>query len=80
MTEKNTEKQTKDLEGSMRRLDEVLEALSGEGVKLEDALALYEEGVSLVRECNSMLEDAERKISILRTGDSGEITSEQYPQ
>ena len=55
-----------DLEEAMKRLDKITDELSKEGVKLEDALGLYEEGVKLVRLCNKKLDDTERKIKMLR--------------
>ena len=67
-----------ELEEGMKRLDEVVQKLSGEGISLEESLALYEEGVALVRECNARLESAERKINILRMSDDGEITEEPF--
>lgn len=67
-----------DLETAMRRLDEVVESLSRDNVKLEDSLSLYEEGVALVRYCNAKLESVERKINILRTASDGEVTEEPF--
>lgn len=46
------------LEGTVRRLEE------GE-LGLADALAQYEEGVRLLRQCHGMLQHAERKIELL---------------
>ena len=65
-----------DLETAMKHLDEVVERLSRENISLEDSLALYEEGVALVKHCTQRLEAAERKIKILRTTDEGEIYEE----
>ena len=53
-------------EEAMKRLDKINESLASDGVRLEDALALYEEGVALVRICSSKLEEAERKIKTLK--------------
>lgn len=75
---KAQDKKPIELEEGMKRLDEVVQKLSGEGISLEESLALYEEGVALVRECNARLESAERKISILRMSDDGEITEEPF--
>lgn len=69
---------TVELEVAMKRLDEVVAKLSGEGVELEEALALYEEGVSLVRVCNERLENARRKINKIRLTGDGEITEEAF--
>ena len=62
-----------DLESAMARLEEVVEKISAEGVSLEEALALYEEGIALVKQCNSKLESAERKINALKVGKDGEL-------
>ena len=66
------------LEEAMRRLDEVVGALDGENSDLEEALRLYEEGVKLVAVCNRKLEDAERKIKILKIDQNGELTEEPF--
>lgn len=76
MAEKKSK--TVELEVAMKRLDEVVAKLSGEGVELEEALALYEEGVSLVRVCNERLENARRKINKIRLTGDGEITEEAF--
>ena len=65
-------------EDAMKRLDTISNELSREGVALEDALALYEEGVKLVRMCNNKLEDTERKIKILKLSAEGEIKEEDF--
>ena len=61
------------LEEAMRRLDEVVSALDSEQIDLERALALYEEGVGLVRVCRERLDDADRTIRMLRLNADGEI-------
>lgn len=66
------------LEDAMRRLDEVVAALDGDAVELEQALRLYEEGVRLVRLCKEQLSDAERRISILKMSAEGEIVEEDF--
>ena len=66
------------LEAAMARLEDVLRTLEKDGVALEDALRLYEEGIRLVRVCNDRLEDAERRIKILKLSDGGEIVEEDF--
>lgn len=75
---KITKDKPMELESAMRRLNEVVAKLSGDGVELEEALALYEEGVSLVRMCNEQLENARRKINRIRLNSDGEITEEPF--
>ena len=76
----NTEKQINeyDLETAMKRLDAVVERLSRENISLEDSLALYEEGVALVKHCNAKLESVERKINLLRMTQDGEISEAPF--
>ncbi len=61
------------LEEAMRRLDEVVAALDSEQTDLERALALYEEGVRLVRVCRERLDDADRTIRMLKLNSDGEV-------
>ena len=68
-----------DFEAAMRRLDEISARLDSEGVSLEDSLALYEEGVRLVRLCNERLEGAERRVKLLRMSPDGEMCEEDLP-
>ena len=52
------------LEARVRRLE------SGE-VGLEEALALYEEGVNLARTCHERLQEAERRVAALSRSAEG---------
>lgn len=62
-----------DFESAMVRLESVVEKISAEGVSLEEALTLYEEGIALVKQCNATLENAQRKINALKLGKDGEL-------
>ena len=61
------------LEALMTRIDEIAAGLGRDDVSLEQSLALYEEGVSLIRICNDKLGAAERKIKMLKMSAGGEI-------
>ena len=52
-------------EDAMKRLDEVVKQLETGNAPLSESLALFEEGVALVRRCNDELNDAEKKIKDL---------------
>ena len=67
-----------DLESAMKRLEEVVAGMSRQNVSLEDSLSLYEEGVALVRHCNTKLESVERRISMLKMTSDGEIVSQPF--
>ena len=50
-----------------------------ENVSLEEALTLYEEGIGLVRVASERLEDAERRIKILKMTKDGEVLEADFP-
>ena len=54
-----------DFEKSLAKLEEVVEKLESGDKPLEEALKLFEEGISLTRGCKHELKKAEEKITIL---------------
>ena len=52
-------------EQALAELDKILRDLEDGGTTLEDALARYEKGVGLLRQCYAHLRDAEQKIQQL---------------
>ena len=52
-------------EEALSRLEEIVRALESGQSKLEDSLALYEEGIRLSRACTEKLDGAEQKIKML---------------
>lgn len=54
----------------MNELDKILRNLEGESVSLEEALADFEKGIGLVKECRQYLEEARQKVTMLT--DDGE--------
>ncbi|MBQ8208802.1 MAG: exodeoxyribonuclease VII small subunit [Clostridia bacterium] len=65
-------------ETSMVRLEEIVRSLENGSADLDAALALYEEGVGLVRKCGKMLDDAEKKIKILQKDENGEFCEKDF--
>ena len=66
-------KKEEKFETSMARLDEIVSSLENGSADLDSALALYEEGIGLVRKCGRMLDEAEKKIKILQSGEDGKL-------
>lgn len=64
------------LERRMERLDAIVAKLESEGLELDDALALFEEGVSHIREVERMLQDADLRIERLIAGPGGTVETE----
>jgi len=52
------------LEKMLERLDEIAVKLDSD-LPLDEALALYEEGVGLIKESNRLISEAEAKIKVL---------------
>ena len=65
-------------EESISRLDEIVKHLEAGDLPLEQSLALFEEGTALVRSCSALLDEAEQKVVLLRTGKTGELTEEPF--
>lgn len=60
------------LEGRLRRLEEIVSQLETEDLELDKALALFEEGVSHVKEAESALAAAELRVEEL-LGEEGNL-------
>ena len=58
-------------EDAMKRLEEIAGKLENGKATLDESLALYEEGIALVRLCNDQLTNAEQKLRILDPNASG---------
>lgn len=52
-------------EESMKRLDEIVKALEGDKLSLDEALDLYKEGVELSVDCKKSLENAKLQVNVL---------------
>ena len=50
---------------SMSRLEEIIAALEKNEIELEDAIALFEEGLQLVNSCESQLKNFENRVQEL---------------
>jgi exodeoxyribonuclease VII small subunit len=64
-----------DFERSLARLEEVVRRLESPQVSLDDAMKLFEEGVSLSRECQKQLEEAEGRVEILLKKADGKLVA-----
>ena len=62
-------------EQSLERLDVIVKLLESGNAPLEESMKLYEEGIALVRACNSALERTEAKIKLLQGGENGNFTA-----
>lgn len=64
-------------EETMKRLEEIAVELEKNDLDLDTSVARFEEGMKLSQQCSKMLENAEKKISILVKTDDG-LTEENF--
>lgn len=67
------------LESRLERLESIVDRLDQEDLELQEALDLFEEGVSHVREANAILEHARLRVEQLVVDGSGNVTVEPRP-
>lgn len=67
------DKQEMTFESAMARLEEIVRMLEGGSAPLDKSLAMFEEGVALVKFCNSRLDQAEQKVKILTAAPDGTL-------
>lgn len=58
-------KDTKSFESNLKKLEALTRKLESEDISLDEAIALFEEGVKLVKLLQGKLNEAERKVEIL---------------
>lgn len=59
-------KSSDNFEEKLARLEEITTSLENSEIGLEDSIQLFEEGVKLSKECLSVLEKAELKVTTLK--------------
>lgn len=67
-TRKTNSKQsvkTVDFEQSLSKLNQIVEKMENGQLTLEAALAHFEEGITLIKQCQTALTQAEQKIQVL---------------
>ncbi len=68
----------KSFEKSISELEEIVSQLEGGNVTLDESLSLFEKGIKLSKSCQKMLDEAEKKVSVLMTNEDGEIVKEDF--
>lgn len=61
-------------EDALKRLEEIVKLLEGGQSPLDSSLELYEEAVALVKVCNTKLDQAQQKVTMLTSLDIAEET------
>lgn len=65
-------------EAALARLEEIVRSMESGTAMLDQSLALFEEGVGLVKFCTKALDDAEQRVKILRKEDDGTVSEADF--
>ena len=69
--------QEKNFEQSMQDLEKIVTELEKGDLNLDESVKKFEEGMKIAKQCNNMLEEAEKKITILLEKD-GELEEKDF--
>lgn len=67
-----------DFEKQITELENIVRALESGSISLDDSLALFEKGIQLTKSCQKMLDEAEKKVSILVNNGNGDMTEKDF--
>lgn len=67
-------------EEKMKKLEEIAVELEKGDLDLDTSVTKFEEGMKISKECNEMLEKAEKKITMLIKGEDGNLAEENFVQ
>lgn len=64
-------------EDLMEKLEDITNKLEKEQLSLDESVKLFEEGMKISKQCNTKLEEAEKKITIL-INENNELREEKF--
>lgn len=64
-------------EDNMQSLEKIVTELEKGDLNLDESISKFEEGIKISKECNKILEEAEKKITILLEKD-GKVEEENF--
>jgi exodeoxyribonuclease VII small subunit len=62
----------------LARLEEIVRSLEFDEIDLERSIEAFDEGVKIARTCHARLDEAERKVEVLRRLPDGTTVSEPF--
>lgn len=68
---------TSNFEKNMSDLENIVTELEKGDLNLDESISKFEEGIKISKQCNKILEDAEKKITILLEKD-GEVKEKNF--
>ncbi len=58
-------KKSASFEAHLARIETLVAELERQGIPLDQAISYYEEGITLIKQCQSLLAAAEQKVTLL---------------
>ena len=71
-------KKENNFEESMDKLENIVTELEKGNLNLDETLKKFKEGIKLSKECNEILQEAEKKITILIENANGDIEESDF--
>lgn len=65
-------------EEAMKKLEEIANQLEKNDLDLDESVKIFEEGMKLSKKCSEILENAEKKITILLNDGNNSYTEEKF--
>ena len=75
-----SDKKTINLEKSLADLEALVEELESGDLPLDKAMKKFEQGITLTRNCQTALKEAEQKVEILLQSAGGEASLQEFVQ
>ncbi len=66
-------KDSPNFEATLSELEGIVQSLETGDLSLEDSLSTFERGIALTRQCQTALQDAEQRVSILMEQDGEQV-------
>lgn len=64
---------SKNFEQTLARLEEIVKKMESGNISLDESIEIYQEGITLSKQCSSMLEEAEGKVMAIVNKEQGII-------
>lgn len=68
----------KNFEDMMKDLEQIAKDLESGDLSLDESVKRFEEGMEISKSCSKILEDAEKKITILIKDSNGDVAEENF--
>ena len=59
---------------ALEQLEKIVAEIEGGKVSLEESIEKYAQGIELIKQCQAILDTAEKKIKLLTEGEDGKAT------